>query len=564
MNFNTYQYERPNFESFKQKYNSLLNLFISSTNKEASIEALNSLNSLRNNWDSKAQIAFIRNSINTKDEFYEKEQAFFDEYGPLNAELDNKYFKALVNSKFEPDLAEHFGVQFINLAKAQLKTFDSSIIPDLQLENKLVSSYSKLISSGTVEFDGKTMPITKLGPYMVSSDRNVRKNARIASVTFFEENEDEFDTIYDKLVKIRTQIALKLGFDSFTELAYLRLGRTDYDKQMVSSYRQSIVKQIIPITSTLYKQQCERLGLDKLKIYDESYRFNTGNPTPKDSADIMLKNGLKMYQELSPETGTFFEKMLNENFLDVLSKDGKAPGGYCTMISDLKMPFIFSNFNGTQGDVDVLTHETGHAFQAYQSRNLQIPEYKFPTYEASEIHSMSMEFLTWPWMNLFFGEDTEKYYYSHLSSALLFMPYGALIDHFQHDVYANPTWSPEKRKERYSELEKIYQPDRDYDGIDYLERGNLWVRQTHVFMEPFYYIDYTLAQICALQFWINNNKDKEQTWQKYLDLCSLGGSKSFLDLLNSIDLLSPFEPECISNVACEVNKFLDSIDSSSF
>src|SRR5690606_10368746 len=297
--------------------------------------------------------------------------------------------------------------------------------------------------------------------------------------------------------------------------------------------------------------------------YDESFSFKSGNPVPKGDPEWIIENGKKMYKELSEETNEFFTYMIHSNLMDLVAKKGKAGGGYCTYISEYQAPFIFSNFNGTSGDIDVLTHEAGHAFQVYSSRHFEVPEYNWPTYEAAEIHSMSMEFFTWPWMELFFKEDTDKYKFSHLSEALLFLPYGVAVDEFQHFVYENPNVSPAERNKAWREIEKKYLPYRDYDGNEYLEKGGFWQRQSHIYNDPFYYIDYTLAQICAFQFWKKSRENHEEAWADYIHLCKQGGSKPFTELIKVANLLSPFEEGTVESVVGEIDTWLNSIDDKS-
>ena len=184
----------------------------------------------------------------------------------------------------------------------------------------------------------------------------------------------------------------------------------------------------------------------------------------------------------------------------------------------------------------------------------------WPTYEGAEIHSMSMEFFTWPWMELFFKEQTDKYKFAHLSGALLFLPYGVAVDEFQHVIYENPEMTPSERKAAWKEIEKTYLPMRDYDGIEYLESGAVWQRQAHIYASPFYYIDYTLAQICAFQFWKRSREDHEAAWKDYLHLCTLGGSKSFTKLVAEANLISPFEDGCVESVIGTIEAWLDSVD----
>ncbi|MDD2338376.1 MAG: M3 family oligoendopeptidase, partial [Geobacteraceae bacterium] len=366
--------------------------------------------------------------------------------------------------------------------------------------------------------------------------------------------------LYDELVKIRTVIARKLGFETFTPLGYARMNRTDYAADMVAGYRDQVLRAVVPVSQRLRARQARRLGLPALKYYDEPLEFLSGNAKPKGSPDWMVNNARQMYQEMSPETGEFFQFMQDGSLMDLVARPGKAPGGYCTFIPDLKAPFIFSNFNGTSDDVDVLTHEAGHAFQVYQSRNNALSEYVWPTLEACEIHSMSMEFLAWPWMDRFFEEETGKYRFAHLSGALLFIPYGVTVDEFQHWVYEHPEASPQERKATWRAIERKYLPHRDYEDNAFLESGAFWFRQGHIFGSPFYYIDYTLAQISAFEFWGKAQQNRTSAWKDYLRLCQAGGSLSYLGLLKLAGLCNPFEEGSIETIMGPVSAWLDSVD----
>ena len=471
-----------------------------------------------------------------------------------------EFYQALVGSKYKEQLEKNWGKQLFRLANLTLKTFKDEIIPDLQQENKLTSAYNKLIASAKIPFDGKDRNLAGMLPFMQSKERTTRKEAWEAYTHFFVEHEKKIDEIYDGLVKVRHRIAKKLGFENFIELGYSRLQRSDYDVQMVASYRKQVLETLVPFANELKERQRKRLNLDKLYYYDESLKFLSGNPTPKGNPDWIVENGKKMYSELSPETKEFFEFMIEHELLDLLSKDGKVSGGYCTYIPNHKAPFIFSNFNGTAGDVDVLTHEAGHAFQVYSSREMEIPEYNFPTLEACEIHSMSMEFITHPWMELFFKEDTEKYKFYHISEALLFIPYGVTVDEFQHWVYENPEATPEERKKAWREIEEKYLPFKDYEDNDFLNKGGFWFKQGHIFKTPFYYIDYTLAQVCAFQFFIKSMKDHKKAWNDYFTLCKAGGSQSFLELVKLAGLKNPFDKGTVGSVVEPLKELLNTIE----
>ncbi|WP_080742925.1 M3 family oligoendopeptidase [Clostridium novyi] len=555
--FSEYKYTRPNIDEVKNKFNELISKFENADSFEEQDSVLEEIKLIRNEVESMMELVYIRNSINTVDEFYEKEKEFMDEVSPIYQGLISDYYKVLINSKFRSELEEKWGKQLFKLSEMQIKTFSKEIIEDLQVENKLVTEYDKLKASAKIMFEGKERNLSELEPFMQSQDRSMRKKTYEAYSNFFKENEEKFDDIYDKLVKVRHKIAKKLGYKNFIEVGYMRMQRSDYNADMVAKYREQVFKYIVPVAEKLKKRQAERLGLDELKYYDEPIKFLTGNAAPKGDYKHILNNAKTMYKELSEETNEFFNFMLDHELMDLLSKKGKAGGGYCTYISKYKSPFIFSNFNGTSGDIDVLTHEAGHAFQTYLSRSLEIPEYAFPTSEAAEIHSMSMEFLTWPWMNLFFEEQDLKYKFAHLSEAITFIPYGVTVDEFQHFVYENPEATPEERKLAWRKIEKKYLPGKDYEENDFYNRGGFWFKQGHIFQVPFYYIDYTLAQVCAFQFWIKSHEDRENAWKDYLALCKEGGSKPFLELLKVANLENPFEEGCMKKVVEPLEEWLD-------
>jgi len=560
MNFNDYKYEHLDLEKIKGEFSELIDSFEKAENVEVQIEAFDKIIKLRNHIETMQTLVSIRHSIDTNDEFYDKENEYMDEISPILFGFTNDFYRVLVNSRFKDELVKKYGKLLFDLAENTLKIFSNEIIPDAQEENRLSSKYSKLIASAKIDFDGKELNLSQMVPYTQSKDRNVRIEAARKVAQFFAENQEEFDNIYDSLVKVRTKMAQKMGYKNYVEFGYKQLSRLEYDAKMVEGYRKQVLENIVPLHTELRKRQEKRLGVEKLRFYDEAIKFNSGNADPHGSPEWILNHGKTMYRELSKETDEFFKFMTENNLLDLLSKKGKMSGGYCTYIPEYKAPFIFANFNGTSHDIDVLTHEAGHAFQVYQSRGFDVPEYLWPTYEACEIHSMSMEFLTWPWMDLFFENDTDKYKFIHLSEALLFIPYGVTVDEFQHWVYENPEVTPQERREKWLEIEKKYLPTRDYGEVEELKNGIFWFRQGHIFSSPFYYIDYTLAQVCAFQFWIKSREDREKAWQDYLNLCKLGGSKSFFELMKSANLKNPFKEGTIAAVIPKIKEYLDSID----
>lgn len=560
MKFEEFQYKRPNVEEIEKEVSVLLEQFDSAESADEQNKVMHEINKIRNDFSTMLNICYVRHTINTLDEFYQAENDFFDEATPMMQKVSTTFYKHLVASKYRDELEQKWGKHLFNLAELELKTFSPEVIEDLQTENKLSSEYTKLVASAKIHFEGEERTLAQLYPFTISKDRTTRKSASELYYGFFADNTDKFDEIYDKLVKVRTTIANKLGYENYVGLGYDRMLRTDYGANDVKKFRDQVKEYIVPLATKLKEEQRERIGVDALYYYDEGYNFKTGNPEPKGSPEWIVENGKTMYSELSPETDEFFNFMIENNLMDLVAKSGKASGGYCTYINNYKAPFIFSNFNGTSGDIDVLTHEAGHAFQVYSSSHFEVPEYNWPTYEACEIHSMSMEFFTWPWMEKFFEEDTDKYKYSHLSGALLFLPYGVAVDEFQHFVYENPNSTPKERKDAWRQLELKYLPHRNHEDNEFLNHGGFWQRQGHIFNSPFYYIDYTLAQICAFQFWKRSRENMEDAWKDYNHLCKQGGSMPFTQLVKVANLDSPFEQGSVQSVVKEIEKYLNSVD----
>lgn len=560
MKFSDYTYLRPDYETYKVDFLKTLQLLTDATELPEAVTAVNHLNELRATIETAYNLASIRYSVDTNDAFYEKEDDFWNEYQPLFQELDFQFYQRLLNSPLLDELKASFPSTLFLFAEGRVKTFSPELIPLFQKENQLSSDYSKLVASAQIPFEGEVYTLSQLTPFAQSVNEATRRHATEKITGFYADNEARFDEIYDEMIKVRTEIATKLGFKNYVEFGDVLMNRWDYDRSMIETYRSEVLQKIVPVTQKLYERQAKRNGLEKLNFHDLSLVFPNGNATPKGTPDELVAKAQKMYQELSPETGEFFDFMVEKDLLDLLSKTGKQAGGYCTYIQDFQSPFIFANFNGTSHDVDVLTHEAGHAFQTYESRWIKEPEIVFPNYESCEIHSMSMEFIAWPWMEEFFQDETSKYKFNHLASALQFLPYGVLVDHFQQEVYSNPNWTPAERKACWRELEKQYCPERNYDLFPELEKGIYWFRQGHIFNSPFYYIDYTLAQVCAFQFWKRFNVEKDETtWQDYLAICQVGGTKTFLEILEIAHLKSPFEAGALDDTIVLVDNYLSSV-----
>ena len=512
-------------------------------------------------YDTMTALAQIRRDIDTRDEFYDAETAFYDEELPKLQPVFKAWTQATLDSPFRPQLEEKYGkVSFLN-AEINTKTFSPAIVEDLQKENALSNRYSKLLASAQIPFQGENLTLSQLSPWKQNPDDEIRTAAWTAEGNWYNEHGQELDEIYDELVKLRDSMGRKLGYDGYTQLGYFRMQRNCYGPEDIDKFRIAVQKYLVPVAKKLYIRQAQRQDREfPLNFADASLAFRSGNPVPVGNPEEILAMGDKFYRELSPETDEFWQFMREHEMLDVESKPGKAGGGYCAQIRNMRSPFIFANFNGTSHDVEVVTHEAGHAFADYVNRNRIPISTIWPSMEGCEVHSMSMEFFAWPWAEGFFGDDARKFRYNHLMGALTFIPYGTMVDHFQHVVYEYPEFSPEERHQVWQELLGIYMPWLRPGEIPFYGEGKGWQRQSHIYQSPFYYIDYCLAQTVSLDFWARIQEDPQAAFKTYMAYTNLGGTMVFTDLLKEAGLGNPFDEATLRRVCEAADKYLADYD----
>lgn len=564
MKFEEIKKHVPNLKSVEKKLKEFTFKLENAKDGKETIKVIKSYFKYSDSLESDITVINIRNSINTKDKEYDKAMNKLNEILPVINGYDTSFKKAIVNSSFKGDIEKAFGSHYMKMVENQLKVFDEKAIPLMIEENKLVTEYEKLLASAELDFKGEKMNLSQIGKYLSDKDRNVRIEAAKLSYGFLEENDAKFGEIYDKLVHVRDKIAKTLGFSSYIEYRYLALGRMDYNEEMVAGYREQIHKDVVPVVAKLRKRQAKRLGIKKPNFLDYNLDYNSGNAEPLGNSAFLVKKASEMYHDMSKESGEFFDFMVDSHLLDLDAKPGKMGGGYMTYIPKYKAPFIFANSNGSSQDVDTLTHEVGHAFQGYLGSKIKVPAERMPTLEACEIDSMSMEFFAWPYMESFFGENANKYRFSHLDGAISFLPYGVEVDEFQHWVFHNVDATHEERCAKWAEIDKKYRPWMDYSPVPYLSKGKIWIRQHHIFSSPFYYIDYTLAQVLALQFKCEMDKNKEKAWKKYIKLLKMGGKYPFIELISKAGLRNPFIDGNVRKVIKPQVKVLNSFDDMSY
>lgn len=508
-----------------------------------------------------AALASIRHTIDTRDAFYAAENDFFDANGPAMGEKELDVYRALLASPFRAALTEKLGEIAFEKMEIDVKASCPQVLELMAEENALTTAYEKVYASAQIEFSGKKNTVSEMSLYKQSPNRAVRKAALEAEGAWFDSHQTELDTLYDKLVKNRTEQARRMGYDNFVPLGAIRMRRIGYSLADMAAYREQIRRDVVPVVAKLKTLQYRRTGVQDPKFYDDGFCFAEGNPAPHGTPEQILQAGREMYHSLSPETAAFIDEMLEAQAFDVLSKPGKAPGGYCTYLPDYHQPFIFSNFNATSDDVDVLTHEAGHAFASYVAAQEKLPSIlEEPGMESCEIHSMSMEFLTADYHSLFFGEDTARYELAHAEDAVYFLPYGTMVDEFQHIMYTQPELTPAQRNEVWAELERSYRPWIDFDGLPFYGRGAGWQRQLHIYQYPFYYLDYCLAQTVALQFFAAHLRDHADAWKRYLALVRAAGTRTYPGLVKAAGFSSPFADGTMAKVAAEVGSWITAQD----
>jgi M3 family oligoendopeptidase len=546
--FQQIQATPPDVDAITEQYQKLGKAWKDARSADARLAVFAEWDALRRTIATWQSLTRLRYDQDTRDPQRKAEREHLDRIGPKLTALETE-MKRLMLGSGRADLEQRFGRHLTALWEADVSTFSPEIEMDLTRESQLEAQYTELIAGAELNFDGRLLNLSLIEPYTQSLDRDVRYRSQRMKWTFFAEHGAELDRIFDEMVHLRHAMARKLGFDNFIELGYRRNNRIDYGRREVERYRDQVARDVVPIAAEIVARRGKRLGIAKPMFWDENVVSPQGNPKPQGDDAWVVAQALDVFKQVDESIASFYDMMVRRQLLDLKSRDGKAGGGYCTSFAAYGVPFIFANFNGTHGDVNVLVHEMGHAFADWQARQLPAFDYLSPTFETAEIHSMSMEYLTAPFLERFFGNGAERYRQQHLEDALLFLPYGVAVDHFQHLVYEQPDASPADRHRMWQQMEAKYMHWRRYSDLPYLRFGGLWQAKPHIYQIPFYYIDYTLALCCALQFWAKSRQDYRATVRDYLELCKRGGQAPFGELVRAANLRSPFEDGSLRRVA---------------
>ena len=546
--FSNYQVPQPNLDETRANYAVFHKRLSDASSGDECLAVVRDWDATLRGVKEWASLTYIRFEQDTQNEAYQAAKEALDAVMPKFTDLDTEMKKALLASPFRKELEAALTSQLFARWECDAKSFSAEIQDDLAAEAKLGSEHTTLTAGGEVEFRGETLNLSELLKFSGDADRATREAACRANSVWFADNAPALDRIYDDQVKLRHSMARKLGYDNFTQVGYQRMSRIGYGPEEVATFRNEVRDRVVPLAAALGERQAEMLGLPGLMFWDSEVRSANGNPKPLGDHDWMIDRATEMFDEMGHGLDVFFREMKQREVMDLKARKGKAGGGFCDYLHQFEFPFIFGNFNGTRGDVDVFTHEVGHAFQSYSSRKQPFSDIVWPTTEACEIHSMGLEFLTWPHMEKFYGDAAEELRRVHLASSIQFLPYGVAVDHFQHLVYDRPEATPDERNAMWQELEKTYMPWINYGDLPAESNGRRWQQKRHLYHSPFYYIDYCLALTGAMQFWSKSRTDSETALRSYADLCQLGGSLNYNGLLESAGLQSPFQKGCLDQV----------------
>ena len=548
-------YQRPDKEkTLKELYN-LLDEFKECKNGAEQYSVIGKIDKILEKINSMGALAYVRFTLDTNDEFYINEKAFFDEFGAQLNVYMQKLSIEMLDSPYRKEFFSYFPPVVEKNIEINSKTANEEVVPLLIRESELTTEYTKLINNVSVPYKGKDYNLALIGKFFSDDDRNVRRESMTAAGEALAKIGEKLDKNYDDLVKVRTEIARKLGFENYSGLGYCRMMRNCYGKEDIAAFRENVKEYIVPLVTKIKAKIAEEMALDRITVYDNGVYVKT-DPKPIGTPEELFKKGEAMYDALSGETSRLFRRMEADEAFDYLARPGKWGGGYCVGLNYFKTPFILANFNGTMGDVTVLTHEFGHALAAEEAFMTE-SSFIEATMETCEVHSMSMEFFTYPWMESFFGKNTDLFKFKHIASSLAFIPYGTIVDAFQQEVYDNPDMTPEQRNALWAKLDREFLPHMVNDGVPFYDEGRRWQRQMHIYESPFYYIDYCLAQFMAFQFLALSLKDFDSAFEKYMKFLKAGGTKSFTELIEYVDLKSPFDKEAFIEVCDTIAKLIE-------
>ena len=488
-------------------------------------------------------LLYIGMTCDTESE--EKKESFLDfmsNIRPKLSEFSDALNRRIVNHSSVDDLPSRYDLMLRGM-RTDVEIFRKENIPLGVRQTELVTKAQTINGAMTVEFEGQEMTFPQMSKYLESNDRSQRQAAWMAMSARRMEDSERLSDIFDELITIRHQMATNAGFESYTQYMFRAMHRFDYTIEDCLEFHDSVESVCMPILKKINQERCDGLGIGELSPWDVNEKGGSGPDIhgreplrPFETVDEMVEKLSVMFHEISSDLGGKFDKLVEMDTLDLETRKGKAPGGYQYYLEKSRVPFIFMNAAGLQGDLETMIHEAGHAFHSLYCGHLELIDERDYPIEFAEVASMSMELLTQPWWDKFYeSEEADRARRAHLEGVIFLLPWIATIDSFQHWIYANPGHSKEERAEVWLSIRDKFGSDMDWTGhTDFRELS--WQQQGHLFGVPFYYIEYGIAQLGSLQLWKTQMGDPQKALDDYANAMSLGNTRTLPELFSAADL----------------------------
>lgn len=565
MTFVPDEFDASKWENIEPYVNDLLERKLSSSDCLESL--ISDSSNLAEHISETGALLYINMTCDTEDERKKNSfLSFVENVRPKLSKFSDELNRRIIDHKSIADLPTRYDLMIRGI-KSDIEIFREENIPLGVEQTKLVTKAQGITGAMTVVFEGKERTFPEMRGFLESNDRIQRENAWKSMVKRWMENSEELSDIFDELISIRHKIALNSGFKSYTDYMFRAMHRFDYTVEDCLTFHESIEQVCMPIVKKINSERIASFDLKILSPWDVNEKSGSGpdiagkNPLrPFDNVDEMVTKLSELFHNMSNDLGTKFDKLVEMDTLDLETRKGKAPGGYQYYLEKSRIPFIFMNAAGLQGDLETMIHESGHAFHSLYCGHLDLIDERDYPIEFAEVASMSMELLTQPNWNIFYEkqEDANRAKISHLEGVVFLLPWIATIDAFQHWIYANPGHTREERKIQWISLRERFGSEMNWeDHEDFRELS--WQQQGHLFGVPFYYVEYGIAQLGALQLWQTHRKNPEKALKDYSNAMELGNTKTLPDLFAAAELKLGFDEKHLQSLIGEVEVAMSEI-----
>ena len=504
---------------------------------------------------------YIAMTCQTEDKDAEKAYLeFVEKIEPEEKKCNFLLSKKLTKHPQCKDLKNQRYEVFLRDTALQVELFRSENVTLETETSKLGQKYQKIIGGLTVHFEGKEQTLIQMSRHLEGTERNYRQKAWELVANRRLEESEKIDSHIDDLAKLRNQMSENAGFSNYRDYAHKRLGRFDYSPDDCISFQNAIEEEMVPILRELQDERIQELNINELKPWDTATDPKGRPPLePFEKVSDLIECSQSIFNQVDGNLSDWFQTMQDLDLLDLANRKGKAPGGYQCSLDESRLPFIFMNSVGVQRDVETLLHEAGHAFHSMASQNEPLHSYRHAPIEFCEVASMAMELLGSEFLEEFYNsEEARRARINHLEGIVFVFPWIATVDAFQHWLYLNPDHSIEDRDKAWSNLIDRFGGNVDWTHYE-LAKAKLWHKQLHIFLHPFYYVEYGIAQLGALQVWANYKNNKSKALNDYKAALALGGSKPLPELFKRCNIQFDLSRDTVAPMADLLRKELKAL-----